>query len=94
MRALPLAVSAFAIVSMCASAQAQSTGGLYIEAKPRSWLDAGKVVEPHSMQNYMFDTAQANNFGARSSNHGLLPDRFSSGSPIKIDIPAPDFLRR
>lgn len=94
MRIIHLAVAAFALVSLGASAQAQSSRGLYIEAKPRSWLDAGRVVEPHSMQNYMYDTQQGGNYGARFSNNGLLPDRFAGGSPIKVDIPAPDFLRR
>ena len=96
MRPLSILVAAAACLAFGAQASAQSQRkNLYIEVQPRSWLDAGKVVTPHSMQNYMYDTAGGIGIGGgRTSNFGLLPDRFSGGSPIKVDIPAPDFLRK
>lgn len=82
-------------VIVVSSAQAQSRQVLQIEVKPRSWLDAGRVVNVGSMQNYMYDTSGISGVGgSRYSNQGLLPDRFSGGRPIMIDIPAPEFLRR
>jgi hypothetical protein len=94
MRALSFFAAAAISLTVVGAAAAQSSRqSLYIDAKPRSWLDAGKVVEPHSMQNYMYDMHGVS-AGAGYSNQGLLPGRFSGGAPIKIDIPAPDFLRR
>ncbi len=48
------------------------------------------------MQNYIYDTQGSGipSAGTGLSNQGLLPGRFSGGSMIKIDIPAPDFLRK
>jgi hypothetical protein len=95
MRPLSILVAAAACLAFGAQASAQSRSSLYIQVQPRSWLDPGKAVTPHSMQNYMYDTAGGIGIGGgRTSNFGLLPDRFSGGSPIKIDIPAPDFLRK
>jgi hypothetical protein len=96
MRALPLFAAGLAILSLPAMAEAQTRSSLYIEAKPRSWLDPGREVRPHSMQNYVYDTQGSGipSAGAGFSNQGLLPGRFSGGSMIKIDIPAPDFLRK
>ena len=89
-----LSLSGFAVLS-AVSAQAQDRGPLRIEIKPRSWLDAGKVVPVGSMQNYIYDTQGMGSVGgARYSSQGLLPDRFSGGKPFTIDIPAPEFLRR
>ena len=96
MRALPLFAAGLALLSMPAMAEAQTRSSLYIEVKPRSWLDPGREVRPHSMQNYIYDTQGSGipGAGAGFSNQGLLPGRFSGGSMIKIDIPAPDFLRK
>ncbi len=81
-------------VFVVSSAQAQSRP-LQIEVKPRSWLDAGRIVNVGSMQNYMHDTGGITGVGgSRYSNYNLLPDRFSGGRPIVVDIPAPEFLRR
>jgi hypothetical protein len=97
MRALtPLAASvALLAVSVQAEAQTQRRN-LYIEVQPRSWLDAGKTYEPGASHNYVYDMAGSSGMpvGGRASSFGLLPDRFSGGAPIKIDIPAPEFLRK
>lgn len=93
MRTLSLFAAGLAFLSLPAMAEAQSRRSLYIDAKPRSWLDPGKVTEPGASHNYVYDiqssgiprggAAFANSFG----------DRYPR-SAIKIDIPAPDFLRK
>ena len=91
-RALP---AALLLLGMAGAAEAQNRR-TYIEVKPRSWLDAGKVVTPGSMQNYVYDTQGGfgTSFtGSRFSNNWILPDRFGSGRPIEVDFVAPDFLR-
>ncbi len=55
MRSLSLFAAGLALVSLPAMAQAQSRQSLYIEAKPRSWLDAGKVYEPGASHGYVYD---------------------------------------
>lgn len=96
MRALPVfAVIATTFVLVATASAQTSRKSLYIETTPRSWLDPGRAYEPGASQNYVYDSMSGGipNVG-RSGNFGLLPDRFSGGSPIKIDIPAPEALRR
>lgn len=82
-------------VIMATTAEAQSRKPLYIDVKPRSWLDPGTSVPVGSMQNYIYDTqgVSGTNGGARFSNQGLLPDRFSGGRPFTVNFPAPEILR-
>ncbi|MGL5446377.1 MAG: hypothetical protein ACRDBL_03605 [Rhabdaerophilum sp.] len=98
MRAITLAAASVALLCLAIGAQAQTQRkNLYIEVQPRSWLDAGKAYEPGASHNYVYDMMGSSGgmpTGGRASSFGLLPDRFSSGAPIKVDIPAPDFLRK
>ena len=97
MRAITLAAASVALLGLSMQAHAQSQRkNLYIEVQPRSWLDAGKAYEPGASHSYVYDQMGTSAFpiGSRSSSSGLLPDRFNGGAPIKIDIPAPDFLRK
>lgn len=94
-----LGLSLLALAPALAEIAAAQSRRLPIEVRPRSWLDAGKVVPVGSMQGYVTDQQGAGfggpGFGgARYSNQGLLPDRFSGGQGrVVVDIPAPDFLR-
>jgi hypothetical protein len=78
-------------------AGAQSRDRLYIEIKPRSWLDAGKAgVRVGEYQNYVYDMhgPVGPTSGIAGRYNVNLPDRFFGGRPFSVDIPAPDFLRR
>ncbi len=89
MRALALAVVCGLTFTLAGAAQAQSRR-LVIEVKPRSWLDAGKVVPVGSMQNYIYDvqgSSDTGRFGARGSSSALLPDRFSAGRGFTVETP-------
>jgi hypothetical protein len=92
MRARSLFAAGIALLSLTALAEAQSRNSLYIDAKPRSWLDPGKVSEPGASHGYVYDI-QASSLprgGAAFANP--FGDRFPR-SAVKIDIPAPQFLR-
>lgn len=81
MRAALYAAICGTALCLVSAAEAQNRR-LVIDVKPRSWLDAGKVVPVGSMQNYVYDVngfGDTNRFGARGSNSGLLPDRFTGG---------------
>jgi hypothetical protein len=94
---MTLAAASVALFGLAIQAQAQSQRkNLYIEVQPRSWLDAGRAYEPGASHSYVYDQMGTSGIstGGRTANFGLLPDRFSSGAPIKVDIPAPDFLRK
>lgn len=89
MRALALAAMCGLTLIAATAAKAQSHR-LVIDVKPRSWLDAGKVVPVGSMQNYMNDlagTSDTGRFGARGSSSSLLPDRFSAGRGFTVATP-------
>jgi hypothetical protein len=97
MRAITLAAASAALFGLVAQAEAQSQRrNLYIEVQPRSWLDAGKAYEAGASHNYVYDMMGTSGAitGGRATSFGLLPDRFSSGAAIKVDIPAPDVLRK
>jgi hypothetical protein len=98
MRSLALAVlfgTTFALagaaIGSSGEAYAQSRrGGIIIEVKPRSWLDAGPAVPLHSKQNYVYDSmnySDNSRFGSRGGDFGLLPDRFSSGRGFAFESP-------
>ena len=92
MRHLAIIGLTFTLASL---AHAQDRSSMHIDVKPRSWLDAGSEVLVGSMQNYMYDTQSMGSVGgARYSNQGLLPDRFSGGRPVTMDIGASEFFRR
>ncbi len=89
MRIVILAALCGLTLSMTNAAQAQDRR-MVIDIKPRSWLDAGKVVPVGSMQNYIHDLGGASDsarFGARGSASNLLPDRFSAGRGITVATP-------
>lgn len=74
---------------LASGAEAQSRRPLSIEIKPRSWLDAGRVVPAHSMQHYVYDSYSYSDharFGARGGSHNL-PDRFSAGRGLSFETP-------
>ncbi|MCA0399277.1 MAG: hypothetical protein LCH38_00515 [Proteobacteria bacterium] len=88
MRAALIAASCGLALLVAGAAQAQEKRRLVIELKPRSWLDAGKVVRVGSMQNYVTDLngfGDSARFGARGATN--LPDRFSSGRGFTINTP-------
>jgi hypothetical protein len=90
MRAAFFAALCGTALCLASAAQAQSQR-LVIEVKPRSWLDAGKVVPVGSLQNYVRDTGgfgDSGRFGARGGHSGLLPDRFSSGRGFTFMSPS------
>ncbi len=93
MRTLSLFAAGLALVSLPAMAQAQSRQSLYIEAKPRSWLDAGKVYEPGASHGYVYDIQASSMPRGGAAFANPFGDRYPR-SAIKIDIPAPDFLRK
>lgn len=87
MRILALAAVCGFSIAMAGAASAQQR--LRIEVKPRSFLDAGKVVPVGSMQNYMYDGGAASDharFGSRGGT-SILPDRFSAGRGFTFETP-------
>lgn len=89
MRALTLAALCGLTLTVATAAEAQDRR-MVIDVKPRSWLDAGKVVPVGSLQNYMYDTqglSDSGRFGGRSSASGNLPDRFSAGRGFTVETP-------
>ncbi|MCU0819514.1 MAG: hypothetical protein MUF11_09420 [Beijerinckiaceae bacterium] len=93
MRTLSLFAAGLALVSLPAMAEAQSRQSLYIDAKPRSWLDPGKVTEPGASHNYVYDIQASSMPRGGAAFANPMTDRYPRSS-IKIDIPAPDFLRK
>lgn len=88
MRILTLAALCGLTMTVASAAVAQDRR-LVIDVKPRSWLDAGKVVPVGSLQNYMYDTqgfSDSSRFGSRGGS-SLLPDRFSSGRGLTVETP-------
>lgn len=91
-----LAPAALSLAALCGltllsvtAAEAQNRR-LVIDVKPRSWLDAGKVVPVGSMQNYLYDvhgSSDTGRFGAQGSSSTLLPDRFSAGRGFTVATP-------
>lgn len=89
MRALTLAALCGLTFSVVTVAEAQDRR-LVIDVKPRSWLDAGKVVPVGSMQNYMYDTqgfSDSGRFMGRGGAASVLPDRFASGRGLTVETP-------
>lgn len=87
MRALSLAALFGLALTVGTAAEAQERR-MVIDVKPRSWLDAGKVVPVGSMQNYMNDlggSSDSARFGARGAS--VLPDRFSAGRGFTVETP-------
>jgi hypothetical protein len=91
MRSLVLAALIGATFALSGAAEAQSRrGGIVLEVKPRSWLDAGPVVPLNSKQNYIYDSlsyTDRSRYGSRGGDFGLLPDRFSSGRGFAFESP-------
>lgn len=88
MRAALIAATCGFAVLLGGAAVAQDKKRLVIELKPRSWLDAGKVVPVGSMQNYVTDLngfGDSARFGVRGASN--LPDRFSSGRGFTVNTP-------
>lgn len=84
-----LALAALCGLSIAAAGAASAQQRLKIEVKPRSWLDAGKVVPVGSLQNYMYDgggPSDYSRFGSRG-NTSILPDRFSGGRGFTFETP-------
>jgi hypothetical protein len=62
----------------------QQSGGMVIEVKPRSWLDAGTSVEPGRGLHYVRDTSSFGGgpvYGISSRGESNLPQR-GVGSPL------------
>lgn len=91
MRPFAFAVAICAVLASLGAAEAQSRrGGITIEVRPRSWLDAGPAVPVYSQQNYArdsYDFGDTRRFGSRGGDFGLLPDRFSAGRGIAFESP-------
>lgn len=68
--------------------QAQTRGKpIYVETRPRSWLDPGVDTRAGGPPNYVTDVGGNSGpvYGARYSQQGLLPDRFSGGRGFTLD---------
>ena len=93
MRALSLFAAGLALLSLPAMAEAQQRRSLYIEAKPRSWLDPGKVTEPGASHGYVYDIQASSMPRGSAGFANPVTDRYARPA-LKVDFPAPDFLRK
>lgn len=93
MRMLSLFAAGFTLLSLPAMAEAPSRETLYIETRPRSWLDPGKVSQPGGSHGYVYDIqASSQPTGSRAFSNRAT-ERFPRRA-LPVDYPAPEFLRR